>query len=346
MKTRTLATLLFLAVLGCSTVAQADPIRAVTLEYTLHPGAKRCPSEQVFRDTVNGRIRFADPFVDKAPVRLVVTIHYREGRYDGRAELTGLGEPWARDVPRVRDCRDLIHALGIKVAHKLDPREPEPQSPEAKPPPVVPSPPPPPKTEKRVPAGRSYRLRAGLTGNLAMLSAPSVAFEGAADVGLCWSMFCLSGEFRGSPPAGSRFPLSSATGTALTWRPSDGVGVSAWRLAGAIVPCLRWQLSKSRLNPTPFVCAVGQAGAIIVDGSGLEGGRTLPHGALGARLAFELDLFKRLWKRLGTDFVLMGRLGADFLGVANRPVVHFQGQTLWTAPPFSMAFGGGVVASL
>jgi hypothetical protein len=346
MNTRTLATLVFLAVLGFSTAAQADPIRAVRLDYTLDPVAKRCPSEQVFRDTVNGRMRF-DPFADKAPVQLVVTIHYREGRYDGRAELIGTGEPWARDVPRVRDCRDLIHALGIKVALKLDPREPTPTSPEPKPPPAGPSSPPPRKAEKAVPAARSFRIRAGVSGNLAMWIAPSdVAFEGAADVGFKWSMFSLSGEFRGAPPAGSRFPVSSTPGTALTWQPSDAAGVSTYRLVGAIVPCLHWPLSKSWLNPTPVVCAVGQAGGVFVEGSGLEGGRTVTYGAAGGRLAFELDLFKWFTKRLGTDFLLTGRLGADFLGVINRPVVHFQEQTLWTAPPFSMAFGGGVVASL
>jgi hypothetical protein len=335
MSTRTLATLLFFAVLGGSTAAQADPIRAVRLEYTLDPNAKRCPSDQVFRDTVNGRMRF-DPFLENAPVRLVVTIEYQQGRYHGRAELIGAAEPWSRDVtPPPRDCRDLIHALGIKVAHKLDPREPVPQNPEPKPSPA--KPPPPPQTpENTIPAARRFQLRAGLSGNVVLWSAPSdVAFEGAVDVGLQWSMFSLSGEFRGSPPAGSVFRLSPRAATA--WQPSayDAVGLSTARLAGAIVPCFHFQLAKSRLKPTAVACALGHVGAVFIVDTGLEGERTLPYGAVGGRLAFELSLLKRL----------SGRIGSDFLGVLNRPLLRVEGQTLWEAPAFSMSFGGGLIVS-
>jgi hypothetical protein len=354
MKPRTLALLASFAVLGCTTAARAEEaIRAVRLEYTVDPAGARCPPERVFRDAVGGQVRFPNPFVNEAPVRLIVTIRYRSGHYYGRAELQGAREPWSHEVtPALRDCRTLIDVLSAYVISKLDPPGPPSKSHDTKPPdgppqpgppsnapPAAPPPNPIPTPEqtppKAIPA-RWWQLRGGLTANLAFFSAPSdVAFEGAADFGVRFGRwFSLSGEFRGLPPAESTFRLESPAAPAWQWKPpADGAAtVSSYRLAGAIVPCFHWPLSTSRLKPTPLACAVIQGGRVFPTALGLEGDRAV-YWAGGGRLAFELDLAKHVTARFGSDFLL----------VLHRLRIHVLGQQVWEAPAFSMAVGGGLV---
>jgi hypothetical protein len=192
---------------------------------------------------------------------------------------------------------------------------------------------------------RPFRFRCGVAGALALWIAPSdYALELAADCGLRWPIFSIAVELRGALPAGARLPLYPPPGvTAPPGTTLPLVPISTSRFAGAVVPCVQWELSERLQKPTLLGCALVQGGAMFatsdqpglvnIDDRSPASVLTKPYFAAGARVAFEIDI---LSDRLSL------RLAADYLGVPGRPVFTIDDRYLYQPAPFSMAIGGGL----
>lgn len=131
-------------------VALAQEERATaTLEYE-SPDDEGCPSEQVFRDIVAGRLGY-DPFVDEAPLRVQAQIEQAAGGFVGRVSLfQATGEPAGeRDIsPAVGSCHEIATSMALAISIVLDPfgtasESSSEQSSSEQAPPTEPAPPPP-----------------------------------------------------------------------------------------------------------------------------------------------------------------------------------------------------------
>jgi hypothetical protein len=97
--------------------------RAVRLSYVRESGAEQCPDESVLRESVLGRLGY-DPFDDRAPTLLTVTVRPAERSLLGRIELRDAsgrvqGERDLRGAGT--DCAELAVAMAIAISIGIDP---------------------------------------------------------------------------------------------------------------------------------------------------------------------------------------------------------------------------------
>jgi len=112
------------ALLGAPHVAHSqpkasEPAFSASLEYVA-PG--HCPTSDDFRTIVIARLGF-DPFVDKAPEHVLVSIAEHEPTLVGRIEWRDEKGRWAGDrtfPSRTNDCADLARAMGFALAVQIN----------------------------------------------------------------------------------------------------------------------------------------------------------------------------------------------------------------------------------
>jgi hypothetical protein len=164
---------------------------------------------------------------------------------------------------------------------------------------------------------QALRLRASLGGLTSVGSAPSpavgVVLGAAARAG--WWQIGMEGRF------------DAAASKDL----EGGGNVSTTMLLASVVPCV---LVRGRV--TPYGCAVGSVGSLWAESEGvrLPARSAAAYGSLGGRVGIELALVGRLAAYLQVD-------GA---ASTTRHRVELDGATVFTVPPVSVAFGGGISA--
>jgi hypothetical protein len=125
------------------------PRAAVRLEYTLGPGASRCPPDGLLRNEVIRRMGY-DPFDSSSAERLTVRLVRKGSGFAAHVDkyaATG-DKTWTQVFPGDDDCTLLLVALSSDIGAVLEPvphpprpaSEPAPTPPEPAPPPPLPAP--------------------------------------------------------------------------------------------------------------------------------------------------------------------------------------------------------------
>ncbi|MET0593673.1 MAG: hypothetical protein ABW133_13300 [Polyangiaceae bacterium] len=316
--------------------AHAFPTSRLT--YIRNKGTEQCPAEDVVRTEVATRLGY-DPFFVWAERTIVAQI-WRETR-GFRASVQLLDDKGVvRGTRALRsaseDCGELVKAAALAISIGIDPESATrpPGTPPAdvaapsatKEAPATPSSTPERETTPSVSAAASAaaispnesgdtrerdpleatrdaaRLQPSVGATLwsAINLAPAVTFGGTVFAGLEWRSLGLFAEVRKSLPA-------------------SGDGVSADLLAGAILPCLRFD--------SLFACADLDVGQLRLEGQQV---RTARYIAAGARLGAQI-----------TARPLALRAHLDVLAPFDRTEVLINGFEAWRLPAVSAALGVG-----
>jgi hypothetical protein len=218
------------------------------------------------------------------------------------------------------DCREVVKAAALAISIGIDPesatRAPgTPPQPVDLPPATEPTPRPAsdesskPMTISPVAAPRenddvpldpenSFRVEAGAGLWSALNLAPAVSFGGTVFGGFGWRSFVLFAEVRKNLAA-------------------SGSGVAADLLAGAILPCARYQFL--------FACAEVSWGELRLQGDVVK---SVTYAAVGGRLGAQTSV---------ESFVF--RAHFDVLGTLDKTVVLLNGSEAWRLPPAAVALG-------
>ncbi len=301
--------------------ALGDVPRPVRLDYDRQAGAAACPDDATIRAGVKSRLGY-DPFSDQANDRMRVTVRESGRVLEARIELVdAVGNLRAerRLVSHGGDCAELASSVELAMAIAIDPLGTAP----------------PPTEEKPAAGGASTNdtLRAPERGGSAEVAttgpSPSGPIAKRVEIGLFGAFgwlpaanlgFRVSGGLQGK-----MLSLSLEARADLPASKSLRVGeVSAWLLAGSLVPCVhaRWT----------SVCALATLGAMhVAGGGGLENPRhtTLPYLAFGIRAAVSLPLTPRL------SLALQGEV--------TTPITEIQltvgSEVVWVSPTVATAVG-------
>jgi hypothetical protein len=314
-------------------VARASP--QARLVYGRSGVAESCPDESALRRAVAARIGY-DPFFAVAPRTVIVTITPKGPRLVARVQLVdddGHAQG-ARELDSARgDCGGLFDTVALTISIAIDPHALAGPSPPPSPPPpepaapALPSPPalalsaPVPDeaiaahdaSPQPVPATASLRLGAELRGAYGL--EPGPAAGAAAYAGASWKHASVGMELEVDLPASDGFGARSS--------------VTAWLLAGSLVPCLR-------LEPLE-ACALFVVGRIDATANGVVNPdeRVAAYVGVGGRIGVEVPIAPRLSLRAHGD--LLGNVHETVLLVGSLPA--------WTAPPVGGVLGVGAVAS-
>src|SRR5579871_316395 len=274
---------------GLASTARAEAAR-VRLEYARGEGAISCPDARAFAEAVAGRLGY-EPFDPAAARRVDVTIGRRERGFEARIQMVdGGGAPTAERQfsSRAGDCAELAATTELDCRSAVDPfraAAPAPAPPAAPAIEAAPAPPPPAAPVAELPAVPAVVARAapvlapppprpavpeaGVAVVGAVGAAPAAALGFEVRIGVRRGALSLALEGRADLPAST--PLAMGD-------------VSAWLLAGSLVPCAHWRAFAA--------CALATAGALRAVGHGLVDARqvTDPWIALGARLGARVPL--------------------------------------------------------
>ena len=322
------------AVVAASTTGQAALDRTAQLAYVRAAGAEDCPDEQTIRAGVADRLGY-EPFDGRA-ARHVSAVLARAGQtLEAKIELgDGNGGIQARRklVSRQRDCTELAAAVELAIAIAIDPMGREKKGrpvATAEPPPVAPAPDstgassaweiievraaPQPVPPAGGPPPVPVVLQAAVGAQGAFGIAPASALGGAVQVAARRGSLSIGIEGRADLPAAAALRTGSVT-TSL--------------LEASLVPCGHHGVFAA--------CLLVSGGVMRASGRGLVDAQpaTLPHAALGARLALEIPLGSAIFVDLHGDAV----------APLMQSVLRVSGETVWTSPSLSIACGGGLGA--
>lgn len=273
----------FAASLAAPGAARADGAR-VRLTYTRGEGATSCPDARAFGAAVAGRLGY-EPFDPTAARKVNVTLGRRDRAFEARIEMIDSGAPPAerRFTSRASDCAELAATTELALAIAIDPF----RAAAPAPPPVAPAPPSAapaapvdvapalapvaivaaPVTPASPRQAVIFQAAGALVG--AVGAAPAAALGLEVGIGARRGDLSLAIEGRADLPASTPLPAAE---------------VSAWLLAGSLVPCAHWRAFAG--------CVLATAGVLRAAGRGLVDARqvTVPWLALGARLGADLPL--------------------------------------------------------
>jgi hypothetical protein len=302
-----------------------------------------CPDETALRGAVAARIGY-DPFFPTAPRTVIVTITPKGDRLVARVQLIdddGHAQG-ARELASAQpDCQSLFDTVALTISIAIDPQalarpSPPPSTPAAPPPvdPVPPVPPPvaplviPPASDDATPpvkddSGRTAptppKLRIGVALRGSLDLNPGPAGGASIYVGTAWTRFSIGLE------AQADFP-STATATP----PNGASTVTAWLVAGALVPCLRFAPIE--------LCALAVVGRFDGTANGVTSAqdKAAPYVGLGGRIGVELPVSNR--------FALVAQV--DAVGNVYRTTLDIgEGTFAWEASPVAGVLGLGALAS-
>lgn len=320
--------LAILALAGTARSARATA--SARLVYLRGPGAEQCPGEQAVRAAVSARLGY-DPFFAWAHETVFAEIQRESGAFHAVVKLVDENN-LQRGIRAISaqgdDCSAIIDAVALSISLTIDPSSlvggstAPAQAPPA-PPPNAPSiaraakPPRPPDAEQpaAVPAApapaANWSLHGGLGAMGSLRTAPAPSVGALLFVGLRWRALSLDLEGR-------------------AYIPSSGEGdqppglVSAWLVAGSVVPCLHVGVA--------FGCAVTGVGGIGASAQGVA--RSFdsfgPWSAAGARLGAE-------WVEFAPRF--SARAFAEWLGTIARDDFYVDRVRVYTIPPWSAGIG-------
>jgi hypothetical protein len=323
-------------VLAALTLTQRDAGAApltVRLEYTVAAG---CPDAADFKGVVISRLGH-DPFVERAPYRVLVQIARGADAIDGRIEWRDASGQWVGEqaFPAVTtDCPHLVRSIGFALAVQIQllaraPAPPEDNvappaeaasSPATAPPPAVANPPLPAEPPKEAIASRGDLGPAPAGAPrpvLAMGAGPSV------ELGMSSSPVLLGRLFGAVAWPHLSVELAALVSVPATTRRPDGGGFSQQHLLGSAAACataVRWS-----------ACLVTNAGEVRMAGVDVDRPSTATVALVqaGARLAVEQALGRRAFvKARGEALVNLVR----WTGRLDQLPV-------WTAPPYSGSIG-------
>jgi hypothetical protein len=321
---------------GVASTARAETAR-VRLEYARGEGATSCPDARAFAAAVAGRLGY-EPFDPAAARRVNVTIGRRERGFDARIQMLDAGgAPTAERQfsSRAGDCAELAATTELALAIAIDPfraaapAPPIPPAapaadvapPPARPPTAAPAESPPPSLvvvaaarpeETPPPRPTVVEVAAAVVGGVGAAPVAALGFE--VRVGARRGDLSLAIEGRADLPAST--PLQTGD-------------VSAWLLAGSLVPCVHWRAVAA--------CALASAGVLRAAGDRLVDARqvTDPWLALGARVA--------------TEVPLRARVAFDAHLDAVAPLVETElkvgGAAVWTTPAIALAAALGLAVA-
>ncbi len=294
--------------------------------------ADACPDESALRRAVASRIGY-DPFFPTAPRTVIVTIAQKADRLVARVQLVDDGgrAQGARELDSAEtDCEGLFDTVALTISIAIDPQAlvrpsvrpppPEPVSEPPRPPPPASVAPatyaPAPSTARRPePARESPELRVvvSLRGSFGLN--PGFALGGSFYAGASWTRASLGLEAQADLPASASV--------------AGGGSVTAWLVAGALVPCLRFQ--------SISVCAIGVLGRLDATASGVASPRerAAPYLGFGARVGIDIHL---------STFVSL-RAQADAVANAYETTLTVGTATPWTAPPVAGVVALGALAT-
>ena len=312
--------------LGAASALAADPPPLITarLDYA---AAQGCPPASMLRGEFARRLGH-DPFVEDAPLRVVVTIEREHGAligslklYDSEGRLL-----WTRPTHPRTDCQAIVREMAGALAVRLDPLvypdlSPPPPKPAPEPPPPpkpAPEPPPPPKLIPEPPrpepaAPTSWRAVVGIGPQIVIGAEP--AFSLVGHLGLKRPVlspgmaFSLGMEFRYDAP------------NSLAVEDLPGASVQTFFVGGSLVSCLH--------GKHLFGCAVVTGGALSIESTGFDNSSTVRVAwgfvGTGPRVGFEEELRPGLAIRVyGEGLVALRPLQGVLDGVKVRePALSF-----------------------
>jgi hypothetical protein len=297
--------------------AYAASKATTVLDVRVDPAAEDCPSADDLRTQIAARLGY-DPVDEAATQTVIGTLRLEKGRLVATVSLRSAdGSVRTRKplVSETTDCREIAASFVLAISIAIDPMS------------AVRAPPPPPTTTttattadrpviasgdtlelsdaRRPEPTRSgtrleWRGGAGILGSLGALPRPSVAptIVGGASSGRA----ALQVEGRYDLPASADGPNSSAVTGSL--------------LLGTLAPCFE--------PPPAFFCALGSAGVLFGEGSGVLVPRSdrSVYAAIGLRAGLEARFGERIRGRIQIEGLVP--LVATSLSVAGSPV--------WSSP--------------
>jgi hypothetical protein len=328
------APLACLLMVGCTLAARgtAEASPSARLVYARTPEAGTCPAEPALRSAVAARVGY-DPFFPWAKQTVVVQVWKDHGRHAARVQLLdddGVTRGTRELSSAHADCSELFDALALAISISLDaaaalesaaaPADPPAPAPQAAAPAAPPPPPDPPEaasppSDRLPPPPRPQRasLFAGADALVATGTAPSVAFGGAAFVGVRYGFLSGALELKAHGSAASSV--------------SGGGDVSSWLFAASLVPCGHYGAFS--------LCALGALGSTQAHGDvAVPRSASALFAGVGGRAAAELGLTQ----------ILYLRAHADLLYDLTPLTFAIDGGRVWGATPFGFSAGVGAGA--
>jgi hypothetical protein len=324
------------ACLGAATLVVGAPANAspsARLVYSRTPEASSCPAESALRDAVAARLGY-DPFFVWAKRTVVVQVWRDRGKYLARLQLVDIEgvAHGTRTIASEQSCVELFDAAALAISIAIDSlpqTEPDPAStptyapapaPESAPAPALESAPTPAPAFESAPAPESApvpppRFMAGLDVLGVLDSEPAPTLGLAALAGFDWRAASLSLELRADAPS--------------TRNSGSGPGqVRTGSVEATLAPCARYGVAS--------FCALGAIGLLYARSAEITDPRSAQalFVAVGARVQGDWPLSRTFAVRVHAD-------GSFDL---RRASLQIDGANAWTAPPFAIAGGAGIVA--
>ena len=312
------------------------------LTYLRGKGAEACPDEATVRQAVAARLGY-DPFFPSADKTIVARIVRNRDELRASVELVD-AKSTVRGVREFKaapgQCDELVATMALAISIAIDPTNPgilggEPARNSPDPPQhtssteTTPLPPSTPAIEPPVTADRvgervlrpevpaqstpaSPGPRAGAMIFAAVGTAPSFTTGFGASGSWRVAMWSLALEGRGELPAST---------------PAAGGELRTWLFAGGVAAC-------AHIDPV-FLCGTAWLGSMQGEGVRFPNSRfdSALYAAAGGRAGLELPL--------AGQFTFRPQL--ELLTTLNRAALQIDGVTQWTAPPWAVLLGAGLV---